>query len=49
MSNYGQYVQDYIRVSEALLKAGELSEEEMQAVQEMVDRVSEKLLNDGES
>lgn len=49
MSHYGQHVQDYIRASEALLKAGDLSDEEMQAVQEMVDRVSEKLLDDGEA
>lgn len=49
MPNYGQYVQDYIRASEALLQSGELSDEEMRAVQEMVERVSEKLLDDGES
>jgi hypothetical protein len=49
MSNYRQYVLDYIRASEALLKANKLSEAEMQAVQEVVDRVSEKLLDDGES
>ena len=48
MSNYRQNVQDYIRACEALLQSGELSDEEMQAVQEMVDRISEKLLN-GES
>jgi hypothetical protein len=30
-------------------KAGELSDAEIQVVQEMVDRSSEKLLNDGES
>ena len=34
-------------VDPRLLNAGELSDEEMQAVQEMVDRVSEKLLSDG--
>ena len=49
MSNYTQQVQDYIRASEALLKAGELSDDEMEAVQEILDRVSEKLLNDGEA
>ena len=49
MFNYRQHVQDYIRASEALLKAGELSDDEMQAVQEILDRVSEKLLDDGES
>ena len=49
MSNYRPLVQDYVRASEALLKIGELSDQEMQAVQEMLDRVSEKLLNDGES
>jgi hypothetical protein len=49
MSDYRQQVQEYIRASEALLKSGELSDDEMQAVQEMLDRVSDKLLNDGES
>jgi hypothetical protein len=49
MSDHRQYVQDYVRASEALLKADELTEAEIQVVQEMVDRVSEKLLNDGES
>ena len=49
MSHYGQHVQDYIRASETLLQSGELSDEEMQAVQEMVDRISEKQLNEGES
>lgn len=49
MSDNRRYVQDYVRASEALLKAGELSDEEIQAVQVMVDLVSEKLLNDGES
>jgi hypothetical protein len=49
MSEYRQYVQDYIRASEALLKAGELSDDEIQAVQEMLDRIAEKVLNDGES
>jgi hypothetical protein len=49
MSDYSKQVQEYIRASEALLKAGELSDKEMQAVQQMLDRVSEKVLNDGES
>lgn len=49
MSIHHQSVQDYIRACEALLKASELSEEEMQSVQEMADRIAEKLLNDGES
>ena len=31
MSDNSQYVQDYVRVSEALLKAGELSDEEMKS------------------
>jgi hypothetical protein len=49
MSDNRQAVQDYIRASEALLKADDLTEAEMEAVQEMVDRVSEKMLDDGES
>ena len=49
MSNCRQLVQDYIRASEALLKAGELSDDEIQAVQEILDRISDKLLDDGES
>ena len=49
MSNYRQFVQDYVQASEALLKMGELTDNEMEVVQQMTERVSEKLLNDGES
>jgi hypothetical protein len=49
MSNNRQFVLDYVRASEALLKAGELTDAERQVVQDMLDQVSEKLLNDGES
>jgi hypothetical protein len=49
MSDFSQPVQDYIRASGALFKAGELSDKKMQAVQQMLDRNSENVLNDGES
>ena len=49
MSEYCQAVQDYIRACETLLKAGQLSDNEMEAVQEMLLRISDKLLDDGES
>lgn len=48
MSIYCQSVQDYIRVCEALLSTGELTDAEIQAIEVMVVRLSEKLLNDGE-
>ena len=47
MSIHRQSVQDYMRACEALLKLDELSDAEMEAVQEMRDRISEKLLNSG--
>ena len=47
MSAHRQSVREYARASEALLKIEDLSEEETQAVQEMLNRVSEKLLNSG--
>ena len=42
-------VREYVQDSEVLLKIDDLTDLEMQVVQEMVDRVSEKLLKDGES
>ncbi len=48
MSNYRQSVQDYMQASEALLETDELTDDKMEAVQQMLDRVSEKLLNDCE-
>ena len=37
---------DCMHASEALLKTDELSEDEMQAIEQMLDRLSEKLLSD---
>jgi hypothetical protein len=39
-----QIVWDYMHASEALLKTDELSEDETRAMQEMLKRLSEKLL-----
>ena len=47
MSIPRQSIQDYMHASEAFLKTEELSDDEMQAVQEMLDRLSEKLLDSG--
>jgi hypothetical protein len=47
MSDHHQSVQDYIRACEALLKLGELSNEEAEAVEEMFGRIAVKFLNDG--
>ena len=42
-----QSVQDYMRACEALLKVGELSNEEAEAVEEMFGRIADKFLDDG--
>ena len=47
MSNFHPSVQEYIRVCEALLKIGELSDAEAVAVEQMMARLSDELLNDG--
>ena len=47
MSDYSQTVQDYILAFETLLKKEEFTEAELEAIQKMVDRLSEKLLNNG--
>ena len=47
MSDYCQSVQDYIRACEALLKLGELSNEEAEVVEEMFGRIADKYLDDG--
>jgi len=47
MSDHRQSVREYARASEALLKIEDLSAEEMQAVQEELNRLSEKLLKSG--
>ena len=52
MSIDRQSVWDCMRACEALLKAdelGDLSEAEIQAIAHMVNHLSKKLLNDGES
>lgn len=46
MSEYRQAVQDYMLVCEAMLKLGELSDKEAEAVEEMFGRIAEKFLND---
>ena len=44
MSTHRQSVREYMQASETLLKANDLSDEEMEAVQEMLNRISDKLL-----
>lgn len=48
MSIYRQSVQDYIRACEALLNTDELTDAAIQAIEVMVVRLSEKLLNNDE-
>ena len=45
MPDHRQSVREYVRASEALLQAGELSDHEMHAVEEMLNRLSDELLN----
>ena len=47
MSNFRPTVQEYIRACEALLKIGNLSDAETLAVEQMMNRLSDELLNDG--
>ena len=47
MSGHRQRVREYEQTSEALLETDELSDTEMEMVQEMFYRISEKLLNSG--
>ena len=47
MAEYRPSVQDYIRACEALLKIGELSDEEAEVVEEMFGRIANKFLDDG--
>ena len=49
MSEHHQTVREYVRATEALLKMDDLSVAERQAVEQMLNRLSEKLLDDGES
>ena len=46
MSDYRQTIEEYLRVSEALLQMEELTDAEMEAIEEMLERVSDKVLND---
>ena len=47
MSGPRQNVRAYVQASEALLETEDLSDTEMEMVQEMLYRLSEKLLNSG--
>ena len=49
MSELRQSVREYLRATEALLKMDDLSDAELQAIEHMLNRLSEKLLDDGES
>ena len=49
MSEHRQMVREYLRATEALLKIDDLSDAEIQAIAHMLDRLAEKLLDDGES
>jgi len=44
MEIYRQSVRDYLRVCEALLASPELSDQELQAVQDMARRLAEEFL-----
>jgi hypothetical protein len=46
MSDYRQTIEDYLRISEALLQMEELTDAELEAIEEMLERVSDKVLND---
>jgi hypothetical protein len=46
MSDYRQTIEDYLRISEALLQMEELTDAEMEAIEEMLERVSDKVLNE---
>ncbi len=49
MSDFSQLVQDFMYACEALLKTRELTEAEIQVIEEMANRLSEKLFNDGKA
>ena len=46
MSDYRQPVQEYMRASEALLKLGELTNEEAAAVEDMFGQIADRFLDD---
>ena len=49
MSEHRQSVREYVRATEALLKIDDLSDAEIQAIAKMLNQLSEKVLDDGES
>ena len=49
MSEHRQTVREYLRATEALLKMDDLSDGEIEAIEHMLNRLSEKLLDEGES
>jgi hypothetical protein len=48
LSKVGLFVESQDELRQRLLKTEEFTEAEMEAIEKMVDRISEKLLNDGE-
>ena len=46
MPDYRQPVREYMRACEALLKVGELSNEEAETVEEMYGQIADKFLDD---
>lgn len=48
MSNSRQIVRDYVEASEDLMKIDDLTYEEIEVVQEMMDRLSEKFNSEDE-
>ena len=49
MSDYRQPVQDYILACEAILKMGDLSEEEAEVVEDMYGQIADKFIDALES
>ena len=47
MSEHRQSVREYIRTTEALLKIDDLSDAEIQAIGDILNRLSEKLFDAG--
>ena len=47
MSTYREIILEYMRLSEILLKTPDLTDEEKEALQSMVSRISETLLTGG--
>jgi hypothetical protein len=45
MPDYRQPIQEYMRACEALLRLGELSNEEAETVEEMFGRIADKFLD----